>query len=69
MPEAVASYAKDRNFETVRNIQSRILTSYEQDFSKYATPLMATKLRMIYSSIPHQISKENKKFIYGIVKH
>jgi hypothetical protein len=68
MPEVVASYAKEKNFETVREIQNRILLSYEQDFSKYATPLMATKLRMIYTSIPHQISKENKKFIYGVVK-
>lgn len=68
MPEVVASYAKEKNFEVVREVQNRILTSYEQDFSKYATPLMATKLRMIYNSIPHQISKENKKFIYGIVK-
>ncbi|MDR3169462.1 MAG: hypothetical protein LBU27_07040 [Candidatus Peribacteria bacterium] len=68
MPEAVASYATEKNFEVVREIQKRIVNSYEQDFSKYATPLMATKLRMLYNSIPHQISKENKKFIYGIVK-
>jgi hypothetical protein len=64
MPEAVENYAKEKNFLSVRLIQNRILKSYEQDFSKYASPLMATKLRMIYNSIPHQISKENKKFIY-----
>jgi predicted AAA+ superfamily ATPase len=68
MPEVVASYTTEKNFTTVRTIQTRILTSYEQDFSKYASPLAATKLRMLYASIPHQVSKENKKFIYGIVK-
>jgi predicted AAA+ superfamily ATPase len=68
MPEVVAEYAKNRDFEKVRNLQNKILKDYDFDFAKYASPLLATKLRMLWNSIPQQIAKENKKFIYGAVK-
>lgn len=68
MPEAVQSFADEKDFNEVRNIQKRILAAYEQDFSKHAPALIVPKIRMIWNSIPSQLAKENKKFIYGLVR-
>lgn len=68
MPEAVQSFAEDKDFNEVRNIQKRILTAYEQDFSKHAPNEIVPKLRMVWNSIPSQLAKENKKFVYGLVR-
>lgn len=68
MPEVVLSFSKNKDYQEVRKIQNDILTAYEQDFSKYISPQMVTKLRMLWNSIPAQLSKENKKFIYGVIK-
>jgi predicted AAA+ superfamily ATPase len=68
MPEVVAEYAATHDFTKVRKIQNKILQDYDFDFAKYATPLFATKIRMLWNSIPQQIARENKKFIYGAVK-
>lgn len=68
MPEAVLSFSEDRDFNEVRNIQKRILAAYEQDFSKHAPNDIVPKIRMLWNSIPSQLAKENKKFIYGLVR-
>jgi hypothetical protein len=68
MPEAVLSYKTYNDFDEVRNIQKRILTAYEQDFSKHAPSEIVPRIRMLWNSIPAQLAKENKKFIYGVVK-
>lgn len=68
MPEAVQSFAEDKDFNEVRNIQKRILAAYEQDFSKHAPNEIVPKIRMLWNSIPSQLAKENKKFIYGLVR-
>lgn len=68
MPEAVQSFAENKDFNEVREIQRRILMAYEQDFSKYAPNEIVPRLRMIWNSIPSQLAKENKKFIYGLVR-
>lgn len=68
MPEAVQSFVEEKDFNEVREIQKRILTAYEQDFSKYAPMEIVPKIRMIWNSIPSQLAKENKKFIYGLVR-
>lgn len=68
MPEAVQSFAEEKDFNEVRNIQKRILAAYEQDFSKHAPLEIVPKLRMVWNSIPSQLAKENKKFIYGLVR-
>ncbi len=68
MPEAVLSFAEDKDFNEVRNIQRRILDAYEQDFSKHAPSDIVPKIRMLWNSIPSQLAKENKKFIYGLVR-
>ena len=68
MPEAVQSFAEDRDFNEVRSIQKRILAAYEQDFSKHAPNEIVPKIRMLWNSIPSQLAKENKKFLYGLVR-
>ncbi len=68
MPEAVQSFAENKDFSEVRNIQKRILSAYEQDFSKHAPSEIVPKIRMLWNSIPSQLAKENKKFFYGLVR-
>ena len=68
MPEAVLSFAEEKDFNEVRAIQKRILAAYEQDFSKHAPNEIVPKIRMIWNSIPSLLAKENKKFIYGLVR-
>jgi uncharacterized protein len=69
MPEAVLAFSKRTDFNEVRQIQKNILLAYEQDFSKHAPIEVVPRIRMIWNSIPSQLSKENKKFIYGLIKH
>ena len=68
MPEAVQSFVDEKDFSEVRNIQKRILAAYEQDFSKHAPNEIVPKIRMVWNSIPSQLAKENKKFIYGLLR-
>lgn len=68
MPEAVQSFAENKDFNDVRDIQKRILAAYEQDFSKHAPNEIVPKIRMLWNSIPSQLAKENKKFVYGLVR-
>ena len=68
MPEAVQSFAENKDFNEAREIQKRILEAYEQDFSKHAPNEIVPRLRMLWNSIPSQLAKENKKFIYGLVR-
>ena len=68
MPEAVVSYLEEQDFAEVRNIQNRILAAYEQDFSKHAPANIVPKIRMVWNSIPSQLAKENRKFLYGLIR-
>ena len=68
MPEAVQSFADNKDFNEAREIQKRILEAYEQDFSKHAPNEMVPRIRMVWNSIPSQLAKENKKFVYGLVR-
>lgn len=68
MPEAVVSYSEEQDFAEVRNIQNRILAAYEQDFSKHAPANIVPKIRMVWNSIPSQLAKENRKFLYGLIR-
>lgn len=68
MPEAISSFLLNRNFEDVRAIQQRILIAYEQDFSKHAPHDIVPRIRMLWNSIPAQLAKENRKFIYGVIR-
>lgn len=67
MPEAVLSFSKNRNIKEVRNIQNEILTSYMSDIAKHAGK-ESQRIRMVWQSIPSQLAKKNKKFIFGAVR-
>jgi predicted AAA+ superfamily ATPase len=69
MPEAVLAFSENGDFNEVRNIQQGILASYEQDFSKHAPHEVVPRIRMLWESIPSQLARENKKFIYGLIKN
>lgn len=68
MPEVVQSFAENKDFREAREIQKKILAAYEQDFSKHAPNEIVPKIRMLWNSIPSQLAKENKKFIYGLIR-
>lgn len=68
MPEAVLHFSENNDFNQVRHIQQRILAAYEQDFSKHAPNEIVPRIRMLWNSIPSQLAKENKKFLYGLVR-
>ncbi|HRW63950.1 MAG TPA: ATP-binding protein [Bacteroidales bacterium] len=68
MPEVVHSFVLNNDFAEVRNIQKNILLAYEQDFSKHAPVEIVPRIRMVWNSIPSQLAKENRKFIYGLIK-
>lgn len=68
MPEVVSTYVQTNDLKKVRRIQNRLLGAYENDFSKHAPAEIVTRIKMLWNSIPTQLAKENKKFIYGLVR-
>lgn len=68
MPSVINKYLETKNFRKVRETQLRLLNSYEEDFSKHAPSEIVPRLKMLWNSIPAQLAKENKKFIYGLIK-
>lgn len=68
MPEAVQTFIDTDDLYEVRNIQNNLLLYYENDFSKHAPNLQIPRIQMVWNSIPAQLAKENRKFIYGIVR-
>ncbi len=68
MPEAVSSWTQEKDMEKVNKIQQNILRAYESDFSKHTSNVEANRISIIWNSIPSQISKENKKFLYQVAK-
>ena len=68
MPEAVKQYAATESLNEVRKIQKEILDGYEKDFSKHAPKSEVPRIKMIWRSIPSQLFKENKRFIYGALR-
>lgn len=68
MPEVVNSWVNEKDIERVNAIQDAILKSYESDFSKHTTNTEANKISLIWNSIPSQLAKENKKFLYQTIK-
>ncbi len=68
MPEVVLNFSQNTDFVQARKIQEQILAAYEQDFSKHAPNDVVPRIRMLWNSIPAQLSRENKKFVYGLIK-
>lgn len=68
MPLAIQTFIDSQDWAEVRKVQNNLLEVYTQDFSKYASSMLSTKLNQVWSSLPAQLSKKNKKFIYGQIK-
>ena len=68
MPEVVLEFSRQRDFGIVRKMQEGILDSYQQDFSKHIPLRELPKVRQLWASIPSQLARENKKFIYREVQ-
>ena len=68
MPEVVQTYVDTRNFKKVRELQKNLINYYQQDFSKHAEMNLVTRLNLVWNSIPMQLAKQNKKYIYGQVR-
>lgn len=68
MPEAVITYAYTKNTAEVQQVMQAILRAYALDFSKYSSNKDVIKITHIWNSIPSQLAKENKKFLYQTVK-
>lgn len=68
MPAAVRLFAETKDLVEVRNIQKQILFDYQRDFSKHAPSQKVPRINMVWETIPTQLAKENKKFIFGALK-
>jgi predicted AAA+ superfamily ATPase len=68
MPEVVKMYVNTRNFDDVRNVQKNIIKDYYADFSKHIPPRDIAKVRLLWDSVPIQLAKENKRFLYSDMK-
>lgn len=68
MPEAVQTYIDKNDLTAVRKVQNNILTAYEHDFSKHAPNNTIPRIRMVWQSIPSQLAKENRRFVYGSLR-
>lgn len=68
MPEAVQDFVENRDWHSVRRIQNQIITAYRNDFSKHAPNDILPRINMVWESIPAQLAKENRKFIYGVIR-
>lgn len=69
MPEVVKSFVEDRDLASVRQIQRAILDAYRNDISKHTTKRESVRIGQVLQSLPAQLARENKKFIYGAIKH
>lgn len=68
MPEAVREFIETNDAIKVRKIQNNILYTYQKDISKHVPVPESNRINMVWHSMPSQLAKENKKFIYGVVK-
>ncbi len=68
MPEAVSVWTENRDISAADNVLADILLSYESDFGKHADKYDVYKIGLVWESLPSQLAKENKKFLYSVVK-
>ena len=68
MPEVVQTYIDSDDLFEVREIQNNLLQYYEEDFSKHAPKEVVPRIMMVWNSIPSQLAKENRKFMYGALR-
>jgi predicted AAA+ superfamily ATPase len=68
MPEVVSNYLENKDLETVRSLQQKIIMGYENDFAKYAPNEIVPKIKLVWNTLIGQLAKENRKFIYRQIK-
>lgn len=68
MPEAVCKFVEKGTLQEVRTIQQDIISGYEKDFSKHAPASLVPRIEQVWHSLPRQLSRENRKFLFGLVK-
>lgn len=68
MPAAVNEYVKSKSMQKVRRVQLRLLSDYAQDFSKHPPKETVPRIQAVWDGIPSQFAKENKKFIYSVLR-
>lgn len=68
MPEVIEVFLETDDMKEVRLIQNELLLYYENDFSKHAPVDQLPRIQMVWNSIPAQLAKENRKFIYGVIR-
>jgi predicted AAA+ superfamily ATPase len=68
MPDVVSEYLTNHDLNEARRIQHTILDSYDKDFSKHATPVIQERLRQTWNSLPAQLARENRRFVYSLIR-
>src|SRR5204863_7736498 len=68
MPAAILEYIESQDFNRIRTVQQSILEAYQLDFIKHAPPQIIMKIKQVWDVIPSQLAKENKKFVYSIIR-
>lgn len=68
MPEAVQTWLDSDDMEAVREIQRELLSYYSNDFSEHAPISVVPRIQMVWKSVPMQLAKENRKFVYGVLR-
>ena len=68
MPEVVSAFAESTDFLGARDIQLQILADFEGDFGKHAPARLVERMRMVWRSVPSQLARENRRFVYGAVR-
>lgn len=68
MPEVVASFAESGDYAEARRLQQSILMAYDADFSKHAPTRILERMRLVWKSLPGQLARENRRFVYGAVR-
>ncbi len=68
LPEAVVTLVNTHDYNMVREVHNKLLTAYEADFSKHAPNEAVPRIRMLWRSLPVQLARENRKFVYGLIR-
>lgn len=68
MPEVVAGFIKQNDFTNTRELQNNIIRAYQLDFAKHAPKNIIMKINQVWESIASQLAKENKKFVYSVIR-
>jgi predicted AAA+ superfamily ATPase len=68
MPEVVQHYSDGESFDVIRELQQQLLDNFRADFSKHAPAALISKLNLVWDSVPVQLAKENKKYIWSVIR-